>query len=116
MDAQLTRNGETLFRESQYGTFFKSSTIAVMRAEYEFNRMFAMGEGDSSLALFYRLLDLKPPNDSLIMGWNQDYMMYAWECWWIDFIHKPAFTENGTPYVDITYPIPPASLFYEGEY
>lgn len=116
MALQLTKNGDILFRESQYEIFFKSSTIAVLRAEYEFNRMYAMGEGDSSLALFYKLLEIKPPKDAMSIGWSPDYMMDEWECWWIDFIHKPAFTDDGTPYVDIYYPIPPVNLMYERSY
>ena len=114
--AQLTKNGETLFRETQYNTFFRSSVLAVQRAEYEFNRMYALGEGDASLALFFKLLEIKPPNDALTIGWDPDYMMDEWECWWIDFMHRPQFTDNGTPYIEISYPIPPVSLFYERSY
>ena len=114
--AKLTKNGETLFKESQYDIFFRSSTLAVIRAEYEFNRMYAMGEGDASLALFYKLLEVNAPNDAKLIGWDQDYMMDEWECWWIDFMHRPQFAEDGTPYVEISYPIPPTSLFYERSY
>lgn len=113
MVVELTKHGETLFRESHFGIFFKSSITAVKDAEMEFNRMYAVGEGDGSLALFYRLLDLKPPKDSLTVGWDPDYMMDEWENWWIYFQHAPAFTDDGTVYCDIYYPIPPASLFYE---
>ena len=113
---KLTRNGETLFRESYFNTFFRSSPLAVAQAEMEFNRMYAMGEGDASLAIFYRLLDLDPPADSKVVGWDQDYMMDEWETWWIYFQHAPNFTEDGTPYCDIYYPIPPSSLYYERSY
>lgn len=113
---QLTRNGETLFKETQYNIFFRSSTLAVQKAEYEFNRMYALGEGDSSLALFYKLLEINGPPDAKVIGWNPDYMMDEWECWWIDFMHRPQFTKDGVPYVEISYPIPPVSLFYEGSY
>ena len=113
MGAELTKHGETLFREAYYGTFFKSSMVAVKDAEMEFNRMYAIGEGDGSLALFYRLLDLSPPEGSKIIGWDPDYMMDEWETYWIYFQHYPKFTDDGTPYCDIGYPIPPTSLFYE---
>lgn len=108
-----TKNGDILCRESFYGTFFKSSPLAVLEAEYEFNRKYALGEGDGSLAMFYKLLDLEPPSESLTIGWNYDYMQVEWETIWIDFIHRPGITKDGEAYLDIHYPIPPVSLFYE---
>jgi len=108
-----TKNGDILFRESFYGTFFKSSPLAVLEAEYEFNRKYTMGDGDGSLALFYRLLDLEPPDQSRGIGWCYDYMQVEWETIWVDFIHRPMMTKSGIPYTDIHYPIPPVSLFYD---
>lgn len=110
---KLTKNGDILFRESFCGTFFKSSPLAVLEAEYEFNRKYALGEGDESLALFYSLLDLEPPAQSKDIGWNYDYMGVEWETMWIDFIHRPKMTKEGVPYTEIYYPIPPVSLYYE---
>lgn len=110
-----TKNGDILFREEFCGTFFKSSPIAVLEAEYEFNRKYALGEGDSSLADFYKLLDLEPPKESEQIGWCYDYMQIEWETIWIDFIHRPKLTKDGTPYTEISYPIPPVSLFYSAD-
>lgn len=108
-----TKNGDILFRESFCGTFFKSSPLAVLEAEYEFNRKYALGEGDQSLALFYSLLDLEPPAQSKDIGWCYDYMGVEWETMWVDFIHRPRITKEGVPYTEIYYPIPPVSLYYE---
>lgn len=112
---ELTKNGDSLFREEFYGTFFKSSPIAVLEAEYEFNRKYALGESDGSLAEFYKLLDIEPPKESLQIGWNYDYMQIEWETMWIDFIHRPKITKEGVPYTEIYYPIPPVSLYYDAD-
>lgn len=113
---QLTKNGEILCRESFYGTFFKSSYHALLEAQIEFERKFVMAEGEPSLENYYRLLDLKPPEDSKTIGWSHDYMEIDWETDWIDFLYKPAITEDGRPYIDISYPIPPVSLLYDQHY
>ena len=109
---QTTKNGDILCRESYLGVFFKSSPLAILEAEYEMNRGFALGEGDCTLAKFYDLLDLEPPPESYFIGWDPEYMAEEWSTYWIEFMSRPAITPDGQPYIDIYYPIPPTNMGY----
>lgn len=100
-----TTNGDVLFHEPFFDTFFRSSPLAVLEAEYEFNRSLSIGTNLGSLAYFYTYLKLKPPEDAENYGWNSDYLALEWASNWVDFIHKPGITKNGEAYCEISYPM-----------
>lgn len=117
MDAiQYTPNGDTLFYESYFHIFFKSSPLAVLEAEYEFNRDFALGLNEPSFTRLYSLFDIVPPDEATNIGWSYDYIANEWDTYWVDFIHRPQLTGDGTPYIEISYPIPPAPMDFDPNY
>lgn len=114
--AILTKNGSELFFEPFFKTFFHSSPLAVLEAEYDFNRGISIGTNLGDLAYFYRLLDLEPPPGSGDVGWNSDYLALDWAAAWVDFIHKPGITDDGKPYCEISYPMEPKPMDYYQDY
>lgn len=110
-------NGDSLFYESAFHTFFKSSPLAVLEAEYSFNRGLATNTSMGSLDYFYMYLNLEPPQGSNDLGWNYDYLALEWCSCWVDFVHSPKITEDGIPYIEISYPMEPKPMDYlEGKY
>ena len=110
-----TKNGNDLFYEPYFKTFFRSSPLAVLEAEYDFNRSLATGTNLGGLDHLYFLLNLEPPKVSDKVGWCIDYLFDAWNATWVDFIHRPNINESGEPYCEINYPMEPQSMNYGEE-
>lgn len=114
---KYTPNGDVLYLETHYNTFFKSSPLAVLEAEYSFNRGIGNGTCLPTFSYLYDYLDLDPPEGSDYIGWNYEYMASEFACTWVDFVHTPRITEDGRPYIEITYPMEPKPMDYlEGKY
>ena len=114
---QYSGKGTQLFFEPACGVWFKSSPLAVLEAEYNFNRGLATGTSLGNMSYLYDYLYLDPPQKSVNIGWNYDYMIHDWNCLWVDFIHVPLITEDGVPYVEIQYPMEPKPMdYYEGRF
>lgn len=95
------------WRESYSETFFKSSFIEVLKAEYYLNRLFSM-RGCVTIADFLDLLGAEPIDDFDDYGWE-----HVGDDDWIDFCHK-AKLEPGDrgyiSYIEISYLIEPYGI------
>lgn len=114
---KYTSNGDVLYLESHFHTFFKSSPLAVLEAEFSFNRGLATGTCLGNFSYLYQFLDLEPPEEANEVGWNYEYLVRDWCSTWVDFVHTPRITDDGKPYIEISYPMEPKPMdFLEGMY
>lgn len=113
---QYTPNGDSLYLESHFNVFFKSSPLAVLEAEFSFNRGLATGTILGNMKYFYDFLRLTPPPGAEEVGWNYDYMAQEWFSSWVDFVHRPMITDEGLPYIEISYPMEPKPMDYRNDY
>lgn len=89
---------EMLFYDSYSKTWFYSSALRVLNAEYHLNRNFVLG-GAVALCEFYEFLGLnylyeKYMNSDLIWDSSDGY-------YYIDFIHTKKQNANGHSYIEI---------------
>ena len=87
--------------------------MAVLEAEFEFNRGISEGICMGEIARFYELLDLEPPDGAEEKGWNMEYLAAEWCGSWVDFMHRPKISMSGEPYCEITYPKAPMPMDYK---
>ena len=114
---QYTKNGNTLYYEPQFKTFFKSSPFAVSNAIIRFLRGVVTGTMLPTFKYWYESLDLEPPEGSEELGWNYDYLCREWASLWIDILQIPRLTDDGVPYQELSYPMEPKPMDYlEGWY
>lgn len=114
---QYSGKGDQLFFEPECGVWFKSSPLAVLEAEYNFNRGLATCTCVGNLSYLYTYLSLIPPRKAENIGWNFDYLALEWNTVWVDFIHVPKITDDGIPYIEIQYPMEPKPMDYlEGRF
>lgn len=96
----LTGKGETLFKETISGRYFKSDIEKVRRAENELNREMR-DSMEISLNEVYIMLGLPMTNDvNDYIGWDIDHG-------YIEFQFVPVMTEDGQACIAIEYKTPP---------
>ena len=105
-------DGKQLFYESFSGRYFESTIGEVLRAEYDFNRKFAVS-GYVCLNELYDEFRLDRADYGDELGWSRFEMgeMYMYE--WIDFEHTPAEIDGGMECIIITMPYQPTYGFME---
>ena len=114
---QYSGKGDTLFYEPICKVWFKSSPMAVLEGEYNFNRGLATNTCLGNLEYLYLFFNLDAPEESKEIGWNYDYLALEWCSVWVDFIHVPRITDQGVPYIEINYPMEPKPMDYlEGRF
>lgn len=99
----ITRKGDTLFKETISGRYFKSDIEKVRRIENELNRNLR-NEMQISLNDVYAMLGL--PITSNV----NDYIGWDIEKGYIEFIFVPVMTEDDEPCIAIDYRTPPRPL------
>ena len=96
----ITGKGETLFKETISGRYFKSDIEKVRRAENELNRNMR-NEMEISLNDLYAMLGLPIANSvNDYLGWDIDHG-------YIEFIFTPVMTEDEQACIAIDYRTPP---------
>lgn len=114
---QYTGNGNDLFYEPKFNTFFKSRYQSVLEGYLEFIRNIIINTCRPSMDYFYTYLNLEPPRESKEWGWNYDYLAEEWNTIWIDVLFIPDITEDGIPFIRLDYPMEPKPMDYlEGKY
>lgn len=97
-----------IFYDVHSGRYFESTIERVMNAEYHLNRNYIL-RGYSYLNEFYDFLGLSPTDYGSVMGWAPaDDGMY-----WIEFNHRKAALNDGTPVYIIDMPFEPTYDFLE---
>ena len=93
-DADMDKSDELLFYDFYSKRFFNATIGAVMNAEYHINRMLNF-KGEIDVNTFYEFLGLDPVENGNEIGWNMDYLMYAFDSMWIDFDNQMTQMEDG---------------------
>lgn len=93
-----------LFFEYNYGELFERHREDVLKAEYEFNLLFA-SRGYATLNDLYELLGLPRTREGEVFGWSLGDDIY--ECPWVDFEHELVEMEDGMECYIISTSIPP---------
>ena len=98
----ITSKGNTLFRESITGRYFRSDWDKIQKIVNELNRNM-LQENHISLSQFYYEIGLEPTTNSDYIGWNVDKGL-------IEICPHATIAENNEPCIVIDYDIMP---FYE---
>ena len=114
---QYTKHGNDLYFEPKFNTWFKSSPLAVSNAIIRFVRGVITGQMLPSFRFLYESLSLEVPEGADELGWNYDYLAREWDTVWIDILQIPKLTDQGIPYMELSYPMEPKPMDYlEGWY
>lgn len=107
-DEKTDDNDSVLFYDELSGRYFQSTTVDVLKAEYEINKKLT-NWGGAYLNDFYNLVGLPPTDYGDHLGWSAAglYEMY-WDQW-LDFHHEKFVLDDGLEGYIITFsqePIP----------
>lgn len=94
VDAHETGNGGDLVYDSYSGRYFRSSVVALERAENEFNHML-IHHGWASLNELYGLFDIPGCDAGEEVGWTSDYL--------VDMNINAHLNDNGVPCVAVDF-------------
>ena len=98
--AQLAKNdADILFYDVFSKRFFTSKLANVIEAEYHLNRNFCLG-ADVALNEWYEFLGIEQTIEGNELGWCMGSNELE-SIMWLDFDHKIAHLDDGTPYVQI---------------
>lgn len=105
-------NDKVLFYDEFSGRYFQSTTVNVLKAEYEVNKKLSTW-GGVYLNEFYELVGLPTTDYGDHLGWSAAgmYEMY-WEEW-LDFNHEKFMLDDGLEGYIITYNREPTPGFEE---
>lgn len=105
-------NDKVLFYDEFSGRYFQSTTVNVLKAEYEVNKKLSTW-GGVYLNEFYELVGLPTTDYGDHLGWSAAgmYEMY-WEEW-LDFNHEKFMLDDGLEGYIITYSQEPTPGFEE---
>lgn len=105
-------NDKVLFYDEFSGRYFQSTTVNVLKAEYEVNKKLSTW-GGVYLNEFYELVGLPTTDYGDHLGWSAAgmYEMY-WEEW-LDFHHEKFMLDDGLEGYIITYNQEPTPGFEE---
>ena len=105
-------NDKVLFYDEFSGRYFQSTTVNVLKAEYEVNKKLSTW-GGVYLNEFYELVGLPTTDYGDHLGWSAAgmYEMY-WEEW-LDFNHEKFMLDDGLEGYIITYNQEPTPGFEE---
>lgn len=113
---ESTSANDILWHEPIGDTWFWKPLTEIQDAEYFLNRQFTT-ECVVSLADFYHLLAVEPPENAERLGWSVETAMAAWEECWIDFCHVPhnmtPEDPNSPPYYDLVTVFEPLEDYLE---
>lgn len=99
----LTEKGNTLFRESISGRYFKSDLDKIEKTKYKLNNDI-LTDGYVSLNDYYYELGLEPTDIGEELGWSVGTGQ-------IDLVKSACITENGEPCIVIDHRVPPKYNF-----
>lgn len=86
-------DGKVLFYDEFSQRYFESTTEAVLRAEYELNRM--VSNGSAYLNDWYHLVGLEMTDYGDFMGWSTGLLWATqWESW-VHFAHNKVIMDDG---------------------
>lgn len=99
---EVVEDGKQLYYDYYSERYFEATPAFVKTAEYELNRKLMMDD-IVYLNEWYHLLDLKPLEHGLAVGWNTcaNYDMY-WQSW-IDFHHQKVVMDDGLECIIISF-------------
>ena len=99
----LTEKGNTLFRDSISGRYFKSDLDKIEKIKYKLNNEI-LTEGYVSLNDYYYEIGLGPTDIGDVLGWGVGTGQ-------IDLTHSAQITETGEPCIVIDHRVPPKYNF-----
>lgn len=110
-DEIASNSDKLLFYDEFSGRYFRSTTVNVLKAEYEINKKISMGS--VYLNEFYELVGLPATDYGYHLGWSAAGMdeMYCKE--WLDFNHEKFMLDDGLEGYIITYNQEPTPGFEE---
>ena len=110
-DEIASNSDKLLFYDEFSGRYFRSTTVNVLKAEYEINKKISMGS--VCLNEFYELVGLPSTDYGYRLGWSAAGMdeMYCKE--WLDFNHEKFMLDDGLEGYIITYNQEPIVGFEE---
>lgn len=98
--------GEQLFYDYCTGTYFESSFLSVVDAEYQLNRKLALN-GEVSLRDYCDLMGIDCGEFADKRGWSVEASEEFYNHAWIDFEHELTILDDGMECYVIYMPIPP---------
>lgn len=87
-------DGKRLFYDEYSKRYFRATNEAVLRAEYELNKILSE-DSYASLNEFYSLVDLPEVDYGDHVGWSSAQMFEMYWSSWINFAHTRAEMEDG---------------------
>lgn len=113
-EAPIVVSGDNqLFYDEFSGRYFEAPVEAVIRAEYEMNRILAVEYGGLYLNEWFELVGLDRTDYGDHLGWSYSYLQDVYWQNWIDFQHHTVELDDGLECVIISIQMEPTPDFDE---
>lgn len=112
-DPIVVSGDNQLFYDEFSGRYFEAPIEAVVRAEYEMNRILAVEYGGLYLNEWFELVGLDRTDYGDHLGWSYSYLQDVYWQNWIDFQHHTVELDDGLECVIISIQMEPIPDFDE---